>query len=692
MSNLNHPEFKAELFAQWATRWAEGPRLDFKSEVLKVDDEDKQFKFARHLIALANVARRISKPCWIVFGVGEDEDSNTRIVFDVRTQYPGRKQPKGWNNPNVPVSELQANGVEKIYTDLALEWIDPLPDFGLRYGEYNGKFVSYLQIEPKDGGKPYCLKRNYIGNNESIYHKGDVFIRLGSSTVKVPPEQVHFLLPATEVAYLERQDWQEILERTRFESKKFYDLLITSSLYDMSCGPVFDTVIKRLQQGEKLIALIGKAGQGKTTVIHALAWELAQRVNLEGLREYFGYAEISKDSPAVAEDLEIVPATPVPVKMDLRRTIRDIPTLEKELLKAFLGQIPHDKNLSHYWRIPGSHWILLLDGLDELNDWKAFAEELQGWVERLPENVQVVISSRPYVFSEYADRVTQGVWLAPLTREQVLTLIQRRLFNEVPETAQEEYSAIQSYLNTEPGVFDLLLTPRAVDGFLKFWLNRLPVRTETDQTSMQIKQKESDDGSQNQTTHPHLPITGISLNELIDATNISLFEGERTPDKRETDAPQAETEIPVAVALVSITEHVYQEEQNRQKGRWGKRVVDALEDAQEALQKTAWRKDWTVETFEKKLMREKLRELNEYIGFVSRIDGKRQYRYCSMFFQAFCAAWYAAEFLQDKEDEILKELVNRKTVPITTQVLKLVNQLREANKRPHLWIPEGGSL
>ncbi len=303
-----------------------------------------------------------------------------------------------------------------------------------------------------------------------------------------------------------------------------------------------------------------------------------------------------------------------------------------------------------------------------------------------------MISSRPYVFSEYADQVIQGVWLAPLTREQVLALIQRRLLDEVPETAQENYSAIQSYLNNEPDVFDLLLTPRAVDGFLKFGLNRAPVRTEIDQTSIQIQPKETEDRSQNQTTHPHRPVTGISLSELIDATNISLFEGERTPDKGDMEAPQTETEIPVAVALVSIAEHVYQEERNRQKGRWGKRVVDVLEDAQEALQKTAWQKDWTVETFEKKLMREKLRELNEYIGFVSRMEGKRQYRYRSIFFQAFCAAWYAAEFLQDKEDEILKELVNRKTVPITTQVLKLLNQLREANKRPQLSIPEGGSL
>lgn len=689
MSNVNHPDFKVQLFAQWVTCWAEGPRLDFKGEVLKVDDEDKQFKFARHLIAFANVARRIGKPCWIIFGVSKENDK--RVVYDVKAQYPGKNKPRGWDNPHASLPELQTDGVEKIYTDIAKDWIDPLPDFGLRYGEYEGKFVSYLEIEPNDGGKPYCLKKNYV-SKDNVHYKGDVFIRLGSSSVKVPSEQVRVLLPASEVAYLKRQDWQEILERAKSESKKFYDLLMASPLWDRSGRSVFDTVIERLQQSKKLIVLIGNAGQGKTTIVQALAWELAQRVDLEGLREYFGDAKISKDSPTLSEDLEIVPTTPVPVKMDLRKTILDITTFERELLKAMLGSIPQSRSLEHYWHIPGSHWILLLDGLDELNDWESFAEELQGWIGRLPENVQVVISSCPYVFGERSDKATESVWLAPLTKEQAFALMQRRLFDEIPETAQEDYSAIQSYLNTEPGVFDLLLTPRTVDGFLKFWLNRVPVRTETDQVSTLTEQKELEDGSQNQTTH-HLPlVTGISLDELIDDTNISLFEGERTPDRGATEMSQTESEIPVAVALVSITEHVYQEEQNRQKGRWGKRVMDALADAQEALQKTAWNKDWAVETFEKRLMQAKLRELNEYIGFVSRMDDKRQYRYCSIFFQAFCAAWYAAEFLQDKEDKILKQIANRRAIPTTAQVLKLLNQLREANQRPQLSIPEGGSL
>ncbi len=690
MSSLCHPDFKAELFAHWVTRWAEGPRLDFKSEVLKVDDEERQFKFARHLIAFANVARRTGKSCWMVFGVGKDETTGERIVLDVKSQYPGRKQPKDWSKPAASIAELQADGVEKIYTDLAKDWIDPLPDFGLCYGEYEGKFVSYLHIEPRDGGKPYCLKRNYIPpkKDETAHYKGDVFIRLGSSSIKVPPEQVRFLVPATEVAYLKRQDWQEIVEQAKFDSEKFCDLLMASPLYDTSGSPIFATVTERLQKGERLIALIGNAGQGKTTVINALAWELAQQVNFDGLREYFGATDTSTDSLSVAKDLEIVPATRVPVKMELRKAFEDTATFEKELLKAVLGSIPNDKRLEHYWRIPGSRWVLLLDGLDEITDWRRFADYLKTWIGQLPDNVQVVISSRPYAIGKMPEELR----LAPLDPKQVFALLQQRLVDESPETADENYSAIQSYLQNEPGVFELLLTPRAVDGFLKFWLNLEPVRTKADKIApIVVNHEDATNKTQNQPVKPKAIMPGIDLDELVSDSGLSMFKGLRTSDDF-NEPEQSETPIPVAVALSSVTDYMYDEEQKRQEGRWGRGVIDVLDDAQETLQKTAWRKDWTIETFEKRLMKKELLELNEYIGFVIRVAAKHQYRYCSLFFQSFCAARYAAELLQDKEDKILKQLTERKTIPATAQVLKLLNQLREASQRPQLLISEGGSL
>lgn len=514
-SNLNHQDFNPSRFNQWVNNWAEGPRLDFKREVLKVDEEEKQFEFARHLIAFANVARRIGKPCWIVFGVSKDEKSGARIILNVKKEYPGRRKPKGWENPHASLAELQTDGVEKIYIDLARQWVDPVPEFGLCYGEHHGKFVSYLQVEPKDGGKPYCLNRNHIPKPKGTAHnKGDVFIRLGSSSIRVPPEQVRFLLPAAEVAYLKRQDWQNIVEQAMAGSYKFFELLSTSPLNDISGKPAFRTILERLEKGEKLTILVGNAGQGKTTIINALVWQLAQQVNFEGLRKYFGESGVTLDTLSVGEDLEVVPAPPVPVKLELRKAFESIETFERELLKAMLGVIPDRKRLENYWRIPGSRWILLLDGLDEMTDLEKFADYLNTWLNQLPLNVQVVISSRPYAIGESPDST---VLIAQLNNEQALMLLRKKLVEQSPEIAETEYRKITAYLNSEPDVFGLLLTPRAVDGFLRFWSETFtPLFTESDHTPISITIGDPRNTQEIELSNGQPVVTSFGMDELID--------------------------------------------------------------------------------------------------------------------------------------------------------------------------------
>jgi hypothetical protein len=119
-------------------------------------------------------------------------------------------------------------------------------------------------------------------------------------------------------------------------------------------------------------------------------------------------------------------------------------------------------------------------------------------------------------------------------------------------------------------------------------------------------------------------------------------------------------------------------------------MKSALDDAQESLQKTAWRKDWAVEAFRKKEMKGKALELNEYIGFINHSEGERLYCYCSLFFQSFCAAWFASEFSVEEENKIFRHLYSRREIPTHAQVLSLLNQLREANNRLPITLSRGG--
>lgn len=683
--------FESKLFSQWLVGWKEDPRIDFKAQIIRLVDErgqrddKKKFELAKDLIAFANIARRIGQPCWIAFGIEEGKK-----LSDVRGQYPQRKP--DWHNPNKSLAELQADEVEMPYRNVARDWVEPEPNIQLEYGEIDGFFVSYLQINPEYPEKPYCLKRDY-----GKYKKGTVFVRRGSATVEVTPAEAKNLLPARKVAYLTREDWKEVVERARINSEQFYNLAITFPLLDLEGNSVLETILERLQKGKKITVLVGNAGQGKTTIINALAWELADKFRPEGLRRYYAETDIFKDSLSVVEDLEVVPTVPLPIKMELRKALRDLSTFEVELLKSMLGTIPHDRELQHYWRIPGSHWILLLDGVDEIHEWEFFAEHLQNWLERLPDNVQVVISSRPYAIASISDEVH----LAPLDKNQALSLIKTKLFDKFPEIAQESYQEIHDYLCAEEKVFDLLHTPRCVDGFLGFWLeNYIPTTIDSDYPLPITKSSVTNPSSiflDNEASEPRVEIQGINPQDLFGEESVDRFVSDQNPDTLVQDEGSNQNEkdetVPsIAVVLTHITEYVYREEENRQLGRWGKRVRDRVDEALEELQRTAWNKDWDTDMFTVRQMNPKARSLNEYIGFIKKSEQRSKYRYISIFFQSFCAAWFAADFLQGQEEKIKRHLFKRREISSTKQVLKLLNQLLQANNRSQISINLGGSL
>ncbi|PWH13626.1 MAG: hypothetical protein DDG59_13990 [Anaerolineae bacterium] len=688
MSEINHPDFNPGLFDKWFLSWTEGPRIDFKSEVLKVDDEEKQLKFCRHLIALANTARRIGKPTWLVFGVGKDENTSQRIVIDVRDQFPGRRKPRGWNHPEATIAELQADGVEKVYMDIAKQWIDPLPEFKLIFGIYQGKFVSYLEIEPNFHDRPFSLKRGFVSADGRIFQKGDVFIRYGSSSIKVSPDQVQFLLPVTRVSYLKKEQWRGIIERAQFESQQFYDQIQAFPLRDESRN-VFELILDYVEKGNNLIVLVGAAGQGKTTVMNALAWELSRRVNLDGLRNYFGESNLQIETiNSVSADLEVLPSQPIPIKVQLRKAFSQINVFEKEVLRAIAGDIVRDANLENYWFIPGTRWILLLDGLDEIINLEHFAPNLKTWLEQLPSNVQVVLSSRPYALGEHSGIQIE---LSKLSCQEIFDLIKIKLMSRAVENIDSELERIQNYFLQNGSIFDLICTPRAIDGFLSYWLKDYePILTESDRIPLSLIKNPSPAHQENlRDDYPnHIPtlISSVSTDELIDSetnsiqftSSLSTDISPGSPSQEEQDQDE-DFQVPIAILFSYITDYLYEQEKYRLRERWGMDVQDLVEEARKCLQKIAWFMDWRASNFDKNEMKIKYRNLNEHIGFIHRSKDRQQnYCYLSKNYQRFCAAWYAFEFLSDEAiSRRIKKFMNHTTA--TTEISNYLHQLRLAN-------------
>jgi hypothetical protein len=288
-----------------------------------------------------------------------------------------------------------------------------------------------------------------------------------------------------------------------------------------------------------------------------------------------------------------------------------------------------------------------------------------------------------------------------LDKNQALSLIKTKLFDKFPEIAQESYQEIHDYLCAEEKVFDLLHTPRCVDGFLGFWLeNYIPTTIDSDYPLPITKSIVTNPSSiflDNEASEPRVEIQGINPQDLFGEESVDRFVSDQNPDTLVQDEGSNQNEkdetVPsIAVVLTHITEYVYREEENRQLGRWGKRVRDRVDEALEELQRTAWNKDWDTDMFTVRQMNPKARSLNEYIGFIKKSEQRSKYRYISIFFQSFCAAWFAADFLQGQEEKIKRHLFRRREISSTKQVLKLLNQLLQANNRSQISINLGGSL
>ncbi len=681
MDELTHQDFNVQLFSEWVIRWAEGPRIDFKAKLISVSDEDKQFEFCRDLIAFANVARRIGKPTWLVFGVARDQETGRRVILDIRDQYPGKTKPRGWNNPNVCMAELQADGVEKVYTDVARSWIDPVPDFSLRYGIYEGKFVSYLEIHPKDSSKPFCLKRGY-SKGDSFYSIGDTFIRLGSSTVRVPADEKDFLLPASKTAYLDARDWSRIVEINRQDCESSYNYLMDFPLRDTHGDNIFEKILNLLNEGEKLIILLGNAGQGKTTIINALAWELASRINLAGLRKYYGDSETSQIH-SIIEDLEIVPAHPVPIRVQLRKRF-DSQSFERNILQKLGTRNRKNRELEQYWSIPGSRWILLLDGLDEIFNRRSFAPELQTWVDQLPDNVQVVLSSRPGIIDNGSGK---QITLAKLSNEEIFAVIRIKLLQISLDRFESEFPLIENYLINQPDLFDVLRNPRAIDGFLSHWSGNVTVsRTEEDLTFTRPIKAETSEFKSNLANDLNMPRPLLIDRDIEPETEANLF----IPDPTSTDLHEGEIiegdiyPVPLVTVCAAVVNYIYEEELNRLR-KWGDNAPDLIEKARDKLRHVAWIKDWTTPEFDKSRMTARERELNEFIGFIFRNRQilRSNYRYLNRFFEFFCAAWYASEL---EPDQIRRKIMRCNDEIAKNNFLKLLNEFYKANNVEQLSI------
>jgi hypothetical protein len=296
----------------------------------------------------------------------------------------------------------------------------------------------------------------------------------------VPESEADNLLPAKNVPYLERKDWRAVIAPLQQEESLYqqaHALFREFPLLDQITEKnALDALVEHLKSGKQQIYLVGHAGQGKTILARALVYELATRHNLDALtsQSFFGEKVLPASSVRIA-DLEVFPAHPVVIFMQMRMKFENLSQFESALVRSLSPEFAEKwDTIRPFFRIPGSRWVIILDALDELYNREDFVPGLNGWLNQLPSNVQVVISARPYA----VPHIEKKVLLSFLSDEQTRQLLIKKLRDESRdriESLQEQLvdlmgwdfgkieSEVDTWLGQNPEVIDLIRTPRAID-------------------------------------------------------------------------------------------------------------------------------------------------------------------------------------------------------------------------------------
>lgn len=673
---LDSPGFSKKLLSR-LLQLPEGPCLDFKAEVIRLDSDKKKHNFVRHLVAFANIARRTGKPCYIVFGI-PDIHPIPPDIDDTRNQYASKDKPKFWDIPNLSIHKKQTDGVFQVYQDLAKEYIGPqCPDFEIHYGVYKEKFISYLEVKCSNTTAPFKLKQP-IEN----YPSGSVFVRYGSSSLQLASSEVNNLLSISEVVYLRPLEWMELINYHRSKDFKEVQELPKIELLTPESDSVKTLIEKSLQKEEKSILVVGAAGSGKSIMLRQLSYLISNYHNLELIssRPEFGSDQDTLvEEPIFIKDLEAIPSEKVPFFVELRdlATFNSLEEIDAYFVKRFNETLRTNiKTISSFINISGTKWVFLIDGLDEVRNRERVGSIFREWIRMLPENVQVVLTSRPYCVGENLCKTT--IEISSLSNDQIIELIKLRtiLIANSNELDILIYSSVNDLLSSKPNIFEFLRRPRALEGLITYFSSRKSFLASIDQDKVNSNIRRSKIVSDKGYVLVNSDLPKVTANDLLfdEEVNMPVY---TLPEDSDT------LTFSLGTVIQFVVSHLCEIEVKRQ-AEFGIDAKLVSEKSVHKIEEISWLTNWDAMKFKHKEDRDNEDEYlswNEFIGFVKR-ERYPFFLFSDIYSRCFFAADYGFSVIE--EDSVVKKefFTNRRRTnyPI---ILEIYNDLRKSNgKQP----------
>lgn len=714
--------FDSNFFLDKVNRWTEGPRLDFKQDYYNLKDKEQLAKFIKHIIAFSNIARRIGKECWIIFGVTDE----TKEIVDIREKFPG-KEPSGWKNPIVDFSSKMTQGFTEEFRKCFDIWISPdTPDFDFDYGDVLdptdnvNKFVTYITIRPMPTDSPFCLKKSFPDGKHQI---GDTFIRKNSSTVLVLKKQEKYLLSRSKVEYFSRVDWKKLNDyhltgnfQRYMDIKPFINPRIEG--YE-DRDDTIQIVINNMIQ-HKVQIIIGARGEGKSILLHRITHKLAKELSdpIADDNEFGQRTEVEINNNSIVKsiekELEVETKGAVPLYYSLRTSFQSASEFEEKICKAICEILPKRNtpvsNLSALWNMPGTKWVFLLDGIDELRNKELAGQVLQNWLQHLPENVNVILTSRPLSVPDIENftRIT----IKPLSVQQIEQIIETRInenagfFDEFKFPDSSPLQNIKEWISKNQDISNLLMNFRALDYFVKYII-----------PSNKFIKSDADDllpfvdpiiKLQNHILENEYKASELSFNVseiTFESNDISLEKQQKdlsvlTSDDIEILDEKEEFLIPeISIVLKNIIDSLEKDEINRMQV-FNANTSQVARHTRNSLSRIAWNENWDSIKFNSDHYKKDMNwiddcQLNwaENIGYIQHTPNYIFYQ----FFNDLLRSYFAAEFAFEHElkEEGVNSMVKEQKRKITNEqpiheLISILNELLIANGREKLNINLGG--
>jgi hypothetical protein len=409
-------DFNFDLFTQ-PDQYEETLLRDRKAFVEYWKDAEKA-EFVKDVIALANTARMLGKPAYLILGVRDGADGTPDDICGIGEMF-ARQIRQGR-------TEEQAFGtIRHEMADIVLRYITPLLSPDIQFAKYDEEVVGYVLIRPLTTG-PFQVSQEFRSGRETYLRAGQCWLRFGESKHEVKLEELtpnddQLRYCYAEVPYVVPSIWQRYFEEVQREMLKLTADAPEESAYQelrndkgVPISKIVDDFLTK--NDDRWLILQGAAGCGKSLFLQRLVNSLAQN----GEQEMRDARRLEQFVP---------PGGFIPIYYRLRELTAKARTdsvyftrILCNLLAALWQDNPNGKRPSRPEELfdnPGLRWLIVLDGLDEIGAHERRREFLRILIEFMQTypRLRVILSTRPVL--PLQNEPANLVEIAPLDEKQV---------------------------------------------------------------------------------------------------------------------------------------------------------------------------------------------------------------------------------------------------------------------------------